>query len=78
MSLSIYLNGEEKSFDANSMSSIKDLLQTMHVKEDRVAIEVNGAIVRRSVWSETKLASGDRVELVHFVGGGSMRSETSL
>lgn len=78
MSLSVYLNGEEKTFDLSASPSIKEFLEAIQVKEDRVAVEVNGSIVRRSLWSDTKLASGDRIELVHFVGGGSVRSETSL
>ena len=78
MSLSVYLNGEEKTFDLSPGSNIKNLLEALQAKEDRVAIEVNGTIVRRSQWNETEIASGDRIELVHFVGGGSMRSETSL
>ena len=37
---------------------------------DRVAVEHNGEIVPRSNWTETALNNGDRLEVVHFVGGG--------
>ena len=40
------------------------------VKGDRVAIEHNGNIVPRGEWANTSLADGDRLEIVHFVGGG--------
>lgn len=37
----------------------------------RIAVELNGEVVRRSIWAETVLNEGDRLEVVHFVGGGS-------
>ncbi|MGH9602961.1 MAG: sulfur carrier protein ThiS [Terriglobales bacterium] len=40
------------------------------MKGDRVAIERNREIVSRDRWSEVVLAEGDRLEIVHFVGGG--------
>ena len=41
------------------------------MKPDRVAIELNREIVPREQWSQTPLHDGDRLEIVHFVGGGS-------
>jgi len=41
------------------------------MKPDRVAIELNREIVPREQWPETPLHDGDRLEIVHFVGGGS-------
>ena len=43
------------------------------MKSDRVAIELNREIVPRGQWAETKLSDGDRLEIVHFVGGGAGR-----
>jgi len=40
------------------------------MKADRVAIELNRGIVPREQWAETSLTEGDRLEIVHFVGGG--------
>jgi thiamine biosynthesis protein ThiS len=40
-----------------------------------VAVEHNGEIVPRTVWAETRLNAGDRLELVHFVGGGAWQSD---
>ena len=37
---------------------------------ERVAIELNHRVVRRSEWASTTLEDGDRIEIVHFVGGG--------
>ena len=41
------------------------------MKADRVAVELNRSIVARDQWSQTHLAEGDRLEIVHFVGGGT-------
>ena len=40
------------------------------MKPDRVAVELNRAIVPRDQWDQTQLAEGDQLEIVHFVGGG--------
>ena len=46
------------------------LTAALGMKSDRIAIERNGEIVRRSEWVATPVRSGDRFEIVHFVGGG--------
>jgi thiamine biosynthesis protein ThiS len=48
------------------------------MKPDRVAIELNREIVPRGQWSQTRLNEGDRLEIVHFVGGGSPSLEASF
>ena len=49
------------------------LVEQLGVKADRIAIELNKIIVRRDAWAGTKLRDGDRLEVVHFVGGGLSR-----
>lgn len=51
-------------------SSLIDLLETLGLADRRVAIEVNRDIVRRGSYATTRLAAGDVVEVVQFVGGG--------
>ncbi len=46
-------------------------LKSLGMKSDRVAVELNRDIVPRDRWLETHLSEGDRLEIVHFVGGGS-------
>ena len=46
------------------------LIEQLGMKQDRVAVELNRDIVPRSKWAETNLSEGDRLEIVHFVGGG--------
>jgi sulfur carrier protein len=72
MSFTVVLNGQPRSFTTLSQSPTLDqLVAELGLKEDRVAVEHNGVIVSRTNWSETLVNAGDRLELVHFVGGGS-------
>ncbi len=72
MSLTVTLNGHHRSFDSLSPSATLDqLIAELGLKNDRVAVERNGEIVPRAQWSETALSEADRLEVVHFVGGGS-------
>ena len=64
----LIINGAEREF-AN-ISTLASLVDQLGMKADRVAIERNRDIVPRDRWSNTNLADGDRLEIVHFVGGG--------
>ncbi|RXH56821.1 sulfur carrier protein ThiS [Granulicella sibirica] len=75
MSLTLTLNGQARSFDALGVdASLADLVVELGLKGDRIALERNGEIVSRQRWGETVLADGDKLELVHFVGGGSVEA----
>jgi sulfur carrier protein len=50
--------------------SLLQLISNLHLAPERIAIEVNHDVVRRARWPSTVLKEGDRVEIVHFVGGG--------
>jgi sulfur carrier protein len=66
--MKLLINGEERSFGDDL--TLVALVEQLGVKADRVAIELNHIIVRRDAWVATKLRDGDRLEVVHFVGGG--------
>ncbi|HEV8694551.1 MAG TPA: sulfur carrier protein ThiS [Lysobacter sp.] len=66
--MDIVLNGEPRSLAA--AVTVLELLRTEGLGDRRVAVEVNGEIVPRSRHSEHALAAGDRVEIVHALGGG--------
>ena len=66
--MDIVLNGEPRSLPA--ALTVLGLLQSEGLGERRVAVEVNGEIVSRSRHGEHTLQSGDRVEIVHALGGG--------
>lgn len=71
MSLTLVLNGQPRTFPALSQSASLDLvIAELGLKGDRVAVEHNGEIVSRSAWPQTGVNAGDRLEVVHFVGGG--------
>ena len=66
--MQLIINGEKRSF--GELASLAALVEQLGIKGDRVAVELNREIVARSRWSETPLRDGDRLEIVHFVGGG--------
>jgi sulfur carrier protein len=66
--MDIVLNGEPRSLPAPV--TVLGLLQSEGLGERRVAVEVNGEIVSRSRHREHALQPGDRVEIVHALGGG--------
>ena len=69
--LTLQINGQPRELDLSNPATLADVLEALSIKADRVAVEHNGAIVSRSAWSQTEVASGGRLEIVHFVGGGS-------
>ncbi|GGG71773.1 sulfur carrier protein ThiS [Edaphobacter dinghuensis] len=72
MPLTLVLNGQPRTFDTLSQPVSLDLVVVeLGLKGDRVAVEHNGVIVPRSAWAQTSVTADDRLEVVHFVGGGS-------
>jgi sulfur carrier protein len=69
--MKVQINGEDKTFDSPEPGTLAQLIEILGMKSDRVAVELNREIVPRNLWSETNLKEGDRLEIVHFVGGGS-------
>ncbi len=66
--ISIQLNGERR--PVADKTSLEALLEVFSLPHKRVAIELNGSVVRKNDWATTLVADGDRLEVVHFVGGG--------
>jgi thiamine biosynthesis protein ThiS len=64
----IEVNGEPR--DVPQGVSVADLLSLIGLAAPKVAVERNLEIVPRSAWNATRLAPGDRLEVVHFIGGG--------
>jgi thiamine biosynthesis protein ThiS len=64
----VYLNGESKTI-ADSLT-LAELVSQLDLPAVRIAVELNRTVVRRSDWQKTKLSEDDRIEIVHFVGGG--------
>jgi len=71
--MKLHINGEESTFPATSGEvsfTLAALIESLSMKPDRVAVELNRDIVPRDRWAATPLKEGDRLEIVHFVGGG--------
>ena len=64
----IQLNG--KKISKNSKSSIQDLLKKYNLINKKIAIELNGIIIPKNKFKKKYLKNKDKVEVVHFIGGG--------
>ncbi len=72
MPLSLILNGQTRTFESlEDSANLQQLIVALGLKGDRIAVEHNGTIAPRATWDETRVSSNDRVEVVHFVGGGA-------
>jgi sulfur carrier protein len=67
--MTLQINGEPREFPDGL--TVASLVAHLGMKADRVAVELNLEIVPRSNWDETHLKDGDKLEVVHFVGGGA-------
>jgi len=64
----IQLNGDP--YEINLGTNLNELLNKLKIQKNKVAIEVNGEIVERNKYPSLILNTDDRVEIVHFIGGG--------
>ena len=69
MALQITLNGETKALDR--ALSVRGLLESLGLDPAKIAVERNLQIVPRSTYADVALGDGDRLEIVHFIGGGN-------
>jgi thiamine biosynthesis protein ThiS len=68
--MTLTINGESRSFD--NISTLATVIEALNLKGDRVAVELNREIVPRAQWEATAIKDGDKLEIVHFVGGGAL------
>jgi len=66
--LNLTVNGEPRSFEG--LADVAGLVRALGLDGRKVAVERNLEIVPRSAYGRTPLAEGDRIEIVHFIGGG--------
>lgn len=66
--MQVELNGKMTQLDG--VATVGDLIRSKDLKPRMVAVELNGEIVPREKFDEQVLSDGDRLEIVHFVGGG--------
>jgi len=66
------LNGELRDFSSLAhAATLEQFIQHLELHPGRIAVEHNGDIIPRIAWAQTPLAEDDKLEVVHFVGGGS-------
>ena len=66
--MKVFINGEARDF--SGAPSLAELITQLELPPARIAVELNRQVVRRSEWGATMLRDEDRIEIVHFVGGG--------
>lgn len=66
--IEIMINGEPRSVATDL--TVSELLAQLDLTRERVAVEHNLSILSQRYWADTRLKAGDRLEIVHFVGGG--------
>ena len=66
--MTITVNGEVREIESGLQ--VAELLRSLSLPDKRVAVELNGNVVSRGEWALTDITQGDRLEIVHFVGGG--------
>ena len=74
MALTLILNGQTREFaELSQNATLAGVLGVLALKSDRVAVELNGMIAPRETWAACAVQDRDRLEIVHFVGGGTQR-----
>lgn len=66
--INVILNGEAREIAREI--NLTELLKLFSLPDERIAVELNKAVVRKKDWQNIKISDGDRLEIIHFVGGG--------
>ncbi|MDQ3635278.1 MAG: sulfur carrier protein ThiS [Acidobacteriota bacterium] len=66
--MNIVVNGEKK--ELSGELNLQELLKKLDLPTERVAIEVNKMVIRKKDWTTINIKDADRIEIIHFVGGG--------
>lgn len=66
--MKIFINGEARELEG--VETLSNLLDTLGLPKQRIAIEVNRKVIRKQEWETAVIADQDKIEIVHFVGGG--------
>lgn len=66
--MNIIINGETKEIAGEI--NLRELLKLLSLPSERIAIELNREVVRKKDWETIEVRDGDKLEVIHFVGGG--------
>ena len=69
--LQLIVNGKPRTLDGlDAPAPLTSVLAQLELRPDRIAVELNGEIAPRTKWPELTVRQQDKIEIVHFVGGG--------
>lgn len=66
--MQVFINGETRELE--SELNLLELLKKLELPTERIAIELNKSVVRKKDWETINISDADKVEIIHFVGGG--------
>ena len=66
--MKVFINGETREIE--SSLNLRELLRRFDLPAERVAVELNREVVRKKDWETIEIREADKIEIVHFVGGG--------
>jgi sulfur carrier protein len=66
--LKVIINGENRDIDEDI--TVLNLLKELGIEEKTMAAAINMEVVKKENWENTKISEGDKIEFLHFVGGG--------
>ena len=74
--LTLTVNGKQRTLETvDQQPTLAAVLEALSLRADRIAVELNGELAPRTGWAEQTVCRGDKLEIVHFVGGGSAGSQ---
>jgi len=66
--MQVFINGETREIEGEI--NLNALLKQFSMPEERIAVELNKQVVRKKDWENITVKEADKIEIVHFVGGG--------
>jgi thiamine biosynthesis protein ThiS len=66
--MQVTINGQNK--EVSSEMNLIQLLKNLELPTERIAIELNKDVIRKKDWEQIKVSDQDKIEIIHFVGGG--------
>ena len=66
--MKVLINGETRNIETEL--NLRQLLEKFDLPVERIAIELNKDVVRKKDWESIKISDSDKIEIIHFVGGG--------
>jgi len=66
--MKVFINGENREISENS--NLAELLKHFSLPDERIAVELNKEVIRKKDWETIRINDADKIEIIHFVGGG--------